>query len=66
MGIDDNTLENITGELMSMFGQETEEEEESDTATFPFLENVFGQNSPSQMPNEERKRNRHPEERAQA
>lgn len=40
MGIDDNTLENITGELMNMFGQETEEDEDSDAA-YPSLENVF-------------------------
>lgn len=56
MGVDDNTLENITGELMGMLGSETENVEESDTATFPFLENIFGPGA-SQFAGEEKKEN---------
>ena len=42
MGIGDEELENITGELMNMFNQNEEDaDDEKDTATFPFLENVF-------------------------
>ena len=45
MGISDEDLENISGEMMSLMGADVEsddEEPDSQTATFPFLNKLFG------------------------
>ena len=45
MGISDEDLENISGEMMSLMGAEVdgdEDEPDSQTATFPFLNKLFG------------------------
>ena len=63
MGITDEDLDNLTNEMMSAFGgaegleglmnqpKEDDEEDDGRTATFPFLNQLFGGNSPaSQQP----------------
>ena len=62
MGISDEDLDNLTSEMMSAFGgaegleglmnQPKGEDEEDDgrTATFPFLNQLFGGNPPAQQP----------------
>lgn len=68
MGISDDDLENLTSEMMSAFGgaegmeglmaqpEENDEEDDSRTATFPFLNRLFGgmgQDNPSAAPSEQ-------------
>ena len=62
MGINDEDLESLAGEMMSAFGgaegleglipqgdeQDGEDDEEGRTATFPFLNQLFGNNPPSE------------------
>ena len=66
MGITPEDLESINGEMMQAFGgaeeledmpdmPEDEDEESGKTATFPFLNRLFGTGSPSQNDGEEKK-----------
>ncbi|MFI3250773.1 MAG: ATP-dependent Clp protease ATP-binding subunit [Eubacteriales bacterium] len=57
MGISDDDLDNLTSEMMEVFGEanepETEgEEKEGGTATFPFLNQLFQNESPEKEPKE--------------
>ena len=67
MGISDEDLENISGEMTSMMGDVDadgdDDEIESQTATFPFLNKLFGgmtrgENRPAKQPAEDRPKNR--------
>ena len=66
MGITPEDLESINGEMMQAFGgaeeledmpdmPEDEDEESGKTATFPFLNRLFGGNTPAAESNEEKK-----------
>ena len=63
MGISDEDLDNLTSEMMSAFGgaegleslvnqpkSEDDDEDDGRTATFPFLNQLFGGSSPAQQP----------------
>ena len=67
MGISDEDLENISGEMTSMMGDVDadgdDDEIESQTATFPFLNKLFGslghgENRPAKQPAEDKPKNR--------
>ncbi len=57
MGITEDDLESLTTEMMSVFGgesgEEEEETEEGSTATFPFLNQIFENNTNKPAPEEE-------------
>ena len=59
MGISEDDLDLLSDEMSNMFGQredsEDDDEIDSQTATFPLLNQLFGGNSPMPMPQPPRK-----------